>query len=147
MRHASRRSPTSTRRSGRSRDWSSPSSGRTRSSSWRRASSSATPNGDEGSEILSEDRAGIEGAHEALDLVSHVGAHQALVVTRQHVGAAVQLLVEELDVVLAEDALAEHVAVGAVEHHAPVLRSRLLPLDGIDELGVALDADVKVLVA
>ena len=54
-------------------------------------------------------------------------------------------LVEVVDEVLGEDAGGGPLAVGAAERDAPVLGSGLLPLDRVDELGAALDADVEVL--
>ena len=70
--------------------------------------------------------------------------HEPLEVADERLGAAVELLVEALDDVLLEDAGAGPLAVGAAKGDFPVRRARLLPLDGVDELGVAVRADVQV---
>ena len=57
-----------------------------------------------GLEVLGDDVAGLERGDEALDLLLHVGVHQALEVADERLGAAVELLVEALDELLLEDA-------------------------------------------
>src|ERR1700741_2096982 len=126
--------------------WHSTRSARARSSSSPTASSPATPERRGRLEVLGEDGVGVQGADEALDLLRHVRAHEALVVAGERVRAAGQLLVEALDRVLGEHAVAVGVAVRAVEQHAPVLRARLLPLNGVDELRLARVAGVELLV-
>ena len=85
-----------------------------------------------------------ERGDEALDLVLHVRLRQALEVADERLGAAVELLVEALDGVLVEDAELVPLAVGAAQEHLPVRRGGLLPLDRVDEVAVALGADVQV---
>ena len=88
----------------------------------------------------------VERVDEALDLVLHVRRHEALEVADEGLGAAVELLVEALDGVLLVDAGAGPLAVGAAQRDLPVRRAGLVPLDGVDQLGVARAADVQVAV-
>src|SRR3954447_21379987 len=96
-------------------------------------------------EVLGDDVAGLEGGDEPVDLVLHVGLHQVLEVAHEGLGAAVELLVEALDDVLVEDAGPAPFAVRAAEGDLPVLGAGLLPVDRVDELGVAGPAQVQVL--
>src|SRR4051794_11502814 len=95
-------------------------------------------------EVLRDDVAGLEGGDEALDLLLHVGLHQALEIADQGLRAAVELLVEALDDVLLEHARAAPLAVGAAQRDLPVGVAGLVPVDGVDQLGVARLADVEI---
>ena len=68
---------------------------------------------------------------------------QALEVVDQAVGAPVELLVEPLDGLLVEDVGMRPLAVGAAEGDLPALAVDLAPLDGVDELRVAVAANVE----
>src|SRR3954452_19189961 len=97
------------------------------------------------SEVFGE--AGVAGqrAAEAIDLVLHVGAREALEVPDEGFGAPVELLVEAVDGVLREDAARVPLAVGAAQRDLPVGVARLLPLDRVHELLLAVWADMQVL--
>ena len=58
--------------------------------------------------------------------------------------AAVELVVEPLHGRLLEDALAAGLALGAAQHDAPVARALLGPVQRIDELAGAVEADVQL---
>ena len=60
-------------------------------------------------------RSCVERLDEAIDLLLHVGVHQALEIADERLGAAVELLVEALDELLLEDAGAVPLAVGAAQ--------------------------------
>ena len=62
----------------------------------------------------------------------------------QRLGAAVELLVEALDGGLVEHADLAPLAVGAAQHDLPVRRGGLLPVHRVDQVAVALGADVQV---
>src|SRR4051794_12161501 len=98
-----------------------------------------------GLEVLGEDQIVIERLDEAIDLLLHVGVHQSLEIAHERLGAAIELLVEALDELLLEDAAAAPLAVGAAQADLPVHRARLVPLRGVDEVGLAGRADVQVL--
>src|SRR3954453_2735203 len=98
-----------------------------------------------GLEVLGNDVAGLEGGDETLDLLLHVGLHQVLQVAHERLGAAIELLVEALDDVLLEHTGPGPLAVRAAEDDLPMGVTRLLPVHGVDELGVAGPADVQVL--
>src|SRR5690349_9334625 len=97
-----------------------------------------------GLEVLGEDQVVIERLHEAVDLLLHVGVHQALEVADERLGAPVELLVEALDELLLEDAGAGPLAIGAAQGDLPVRGPGLLPLRRVDEVGVAAAAEVEV---
>ena len=96
-------------------------------------------------EVVRKDVIGLERVHEPLDLILHVGVHHALEVAHELLGAAIELLVEALDHVLGEDPGAVPLAVGAAQRDLPMGRAGLVPLDGVDQVGAAGAADVKVL--
>ena len=85
-----------------------------------------------------------ERAAEALDLVLHVGLGEAHEVLDEALGAPVELLVEAVDDRLVEDAQVRPLAVRAAEQHLPLRRGGLLPLHRVDQLAVAVGADVQV---
>ena len=68
-----------------------------------------------GLKVHGQDRVDFQRGGEPLDLLGHVRRHEALVVARERVGAALELVVEAVAVVLAEDALLGPLAVGAAE--------------------------------
>ena len=71
---------------------------------WPTRSPTATPEPRGGSEVHRPDGVGGEGAREALDLLLHVGARQALEVADERLGAVVELLVEAVDRLLVVEA-------------------------------------------
>ena len=75
----------------------------------------------------------VERGDEALDLVLHVGPHEALEVADERLGAAVELLVEALDASWSKTPVAP-LAVGAAQGDLPVRRRGLLPLDRVDQV-------------
>src|SRR4051794_13095953 len=97
-----------------------------------------------GLEVLGKDQVVGERRDEAVDLLFHVGVHQALEIADERLGAAVELLVEALDELLLEDAGAVPLAVGAAQRDLPVRRAGLVPLGGVDQVRRAGSADVKV---
>src|SRR4051794_3427377 len=96
------------------------------------ADGGGTP-GWEALEVLGEDQVALECVDEAIDLVLHVRVHEALEITHERLGAAIELLVEALDELLLEDAAAVPLAVGAAQRDLPVRRTGLVPLDGVDQ--------------
>jgi hypothetical protein len=59
-------------------------------------------------------------------------------------GAAVELEVEAVDGLLIEDVHLAPLAVRAAQEHLPVRRGGLLPLDRVDQVAVALRAQMQV---
>src|SRR5689334_3816030 len=98
-----------------------------------------------GLEVLGEDQVVIERLDEAVDLLLHVRVHQSLEIAHERLRAAVELLVEALDELLLEDPGAVPLAVGAAQADLPVHRAGLVPLGGVDEVGLAGRAHVQVL--
>src|SRR6185369_1117008 len=96
-------------------------------------------------EVHRVDRVGLQGRNEAIHVLSHVRASETAEVGCELFHAAVQLLVELIEDVLIEDAAAGPVAVRAVEVDVPLVGSLLFPVGRVDELRVAVVADVEAL--
>jgi hypothetical protein len=86
----------------------------------------------------------VQGGAEARQLAGHVRAREATKVGMERIAAGIQVLVEGVNGVLVEGALAELLAVGASQDHSPGARRGLFPGDRVDQLGWAAVTDVKV---
>ncbi len=99
-----------------------------------------------GLEVLRKNRAALKRRGKRVHLSGHVGPRQAAKIGGQGVGGHIQALVEGVDGLLGEHALADVLAFGASQHHFPGVALSLLPAGRVDQLGVALGADVERLV-
>src|SRR3954471_19520007 len=95
-------------------------------------------------EVLGQQAVDLEGLHETIDLLFHVGSHETAQVADERLRPAVELLVELLDDDLLEDAGADRLAVGAAQRDLPMGRASLFPLQRVDEVGLTRSADVEV---
>src|SRR5207302_1171221 len=112
--------------------------------SWSRTAwSNATPDRRRDSEVFGQDQIRFERRREALDLVGHVGAREALEIADDRLDAEVELLLEPLELLLAVDAAAVPVAIWAVQRELPAVICGCAPLEGLDKLRLAVLAEVQ----
>ena len=95
-------------------------------------------------EVAREDQVRLEGAREELDFLGHVRVRHPAQVAEQRARAAVELVVEPFDGGLVEDALAARLALRAAQHDPPVPRAFLGPVERVDKLAGAVEADVQL---
>src|SRR3954453_14711009 len=95
-------------------------------------------------EVHRPDGVGLERRGQAVDLLLHVGLDQTLEVLEDVLGAAVELEVEAVDGRLVEDVHLAPLAVRAAQEDLPVRGRGLLPLDRVDQVAIALRAEVQI---